>query len=126
MRKTNSVSWVRMVLAFAAVLMVAGPGLVLAGGGTSAYAPKSSIIIGPGSVAHSGAASYVLRVTYTDGSVLDNPAGTVFPSPTPGGGTIDSAGSYVAPATGIKDKISASYSNASVTTQASKFITLTP
>ena len=69
MRKANSNSWGRMVLAFAAVLVVAGPGMVLAGGDGSQYNdPKLAVLLGPRTVAAGGTEPYSLKVTFTDGT----------------------------------------------------------
>ena len=70
MRKTNDTSWGRMVLALMATLVIAGPGMVLAGGNGPNYVkPTIAVLIGPGSVPASGTASYSLKVTFSDGSV---------------------------------------------------------
>ena len=131
MQTMKSGSWVRMVLAFAAILIVAGSGLALAGGPTAGYAPQSSVIIGPSVVAHGGAASYALEVTFTNGSTADYGTfqGTVLTGATFSTvvGTINaSTGVYTAPAAGPKDKISATFSQQNVTTSASRFIQLSP
>jgi len=121
MRKATSASWIRMVLAFAAILLVAGPGFVLAGGGFSAYVPKSSVLKGPAFVPASGTANYVLEVTFTNGAVGDYPphTGATFSSVR---GSITSGGVYSAPATTGKDKVSGSLTQNGVTVTSSRII----
>ncbi len=129
----KSGAWTRMVLAFAAILVVGGSGLALAAGPLATYAvPKSSVILGPSTVARSGAANYILEVTAADGTVGDygivggvTQTGATFSSVSSVGGTINaSTGAYTAPATGGIDKISASFTQQGVTTSASRFIRL--
>jgi hypothetical protein len=58
-----------MVLALVATLVVAGPGMVLAGGNGPNYVkPTIAVLIGPGSVPAGGTATYSLKVTFSDGS----------------------------------------------------------
>ena len=133
MQTMKSGSWVRMVLAFAAILIIGGSGLALAGGPTAGYAPKSSVILGSSTVAHGASSSYALEVTFTNGSTADYGtfnnvvlAGANF---TTVKGTINaSTGVYTAPgaSAGSLDKISATFTQLNVTTGASRFITLSP
>ena len=123
MQTVKSVSWVRMVLAFGAVLLVAGSGLSLAAGPPSAYVPVSSIIVGPSTDTHSSTTPYTFVVTLNDGSTLSFPptTGATFSAVV---GSITQSGVYTAPATGTRDKISATYTQNGVTTSASRFIFL--
>ncbi len=110
MRQVYMGSWVRMVLAFAAVLLVAGPGLVMAAGPNPTYTPKSSVLIGPTSVSSLQTANYTLRVTFTNNMTADFP-------PTTGAsfsayyGTITSNGVYTSPASmsGTKDRLTGTF-----------------
>ena len=123
MQTANSRSWVRMVLAFAAVMVVAGPSLVLAGGGNPSYVPKMSSLIGPATVANGGSANYVLHVTFTNGAICDFPptTGATF---TAVKGSITSGGAYTAPGTGNKDKVGGSFTQSNVTVTSVKVIQL--
>ena len=125
MQTVKSVSWVRMVLAFAAVLIVAGSGIALAGGPNPQYVPQSSVLLGPGSVPHGGTGNYVLEVTFVGGSIADFPptTGNTFSAAV---GTITGGGVYTAPATGPRDRVSGSFFQNGVTTTASRIIALTP
>jgi hypothetical protein len=112
-----------MVLAFIAVLVVAGPGLVFAVPPQAAYQkPKSSILIGPATVAPGATdVQYTLRVTFEDNSTADFPpeTGATFSAVR---GSIDGTGLYDAPATTGKDRVSGSFTSNGVTTTANKFI----
>ena len=130
MQTMKSGSWVRMILAFAAILIVGGAGMALAGGPTAGYAPQSSVIIGSSTVLHGATSNYVLQVTFTNGSTADYGttsggtflAGATFSTVV---GTINpSTGVYTAPAAGPKDKISGTFTQLNVTTSASRFIQL--
>jgi hypothetical protein len=58
-----------MVLAFAATLVVAGPGMVLAGGGGPSYGtPTGVVLVGPSAVATGSSSPYSLKVFFSDGS----------------------------------------------------------
>ena len=103
-----------MVLAFAAILLVAGPGLVLAGPDPT-YVPKISTLLGPNTVAPKGSAQFTLRVTFTNGRTADFPpeTGAKFSAIS---GTITSSGAYKnTGSTGGKDKVTASFSQQGVT-----------
>ena len=103
MRQLYMGQWVRMALALAAVLLVAGPGLVLAAGPGATYVPKSSVLIGPTTVSMGQSAQYTLRVTFNNNTTLDFPPTTPNPNVqnqlifTAFFGTIDGAGLYHAP-----------------------------
>ena len=124
MQTVKSVSWVRMVLAFAAVLIVAGSGMALAIGPNPSYVPQSSVLLGPSTVAP-GATSiqYTLIVTFTNGATASFPptTGATF---TAVRGTITSGGVYGAPATTGKDRIQGTFAQNGTTTSASRFIAI--
>ncbi len=106
-------------MAFAAILLVAGSGLVLAGPGAPAYVPKFSVLQGPDTVSPGGSATFSLQVTFTNGKVQTNPTGTTFAAVN---GTISSTGSYTN-TSGTKDKISGTFIDPNgVKTSASKII----
>ena len=109
----RNVSMVRTGLALAAVLLVAGPGLLLAASPGPSYTPKSSILLGSTTVPKGTTANYQLQVTYTNGAVLTFPPDTTafgatltFTSVF---GTIDSTGHYTATTTFNKDRVTGSY-----------------
>ncbi len=109
----------RSVLALATVLTVAGSGLVLAVIDPT-YVPKSSVLLGPATVAPLGTAQYTLRVTFTNGQTADFPpnTGATFAAVN---GTINSSGLYTN-TSGTKDKVSGSFTQNSVTTTSSRII----
>ena len=115
MRQLYMGQWVRMALALAAVLLVAGPGLVLAAGPNPAYQPKSSVLIGPTSLKVGQSTQYTLRVTFSDGSTLDFPPATPNPFVTnqltfsATNGTITGTGAYTAPNTPGKVRITGTF-----------------
>ena len=114
----------RSIFALAAVLSVAGAGLVVAAPGNG-YAPVSSVLQGPGVVNHGATVQYTLVVTFTDNSTASFPTNTGATFTTAGiGGSITSSGLYTAPATGPKDKISGSFTQAGVTATSSRIIKL--
>jgi len=84
MMKKDGKDWLRMLLAFVAVLLVAGPGLVLAGAPNSQYEYATSIVIlGPRNPVVGVATAYTVQVTtnlgrtFTDSSVpLTSDTGT--------------------------------------------------
>jgi hypothetical protein len=81
--------WLRIVLAFVAVLLVAGPGLVLAGVPSASYPYATQIVIlGPRSVNTGDTASYSVKVTLSDGTsfTVSSPGSGV--SMTSDGGTL--------------------------------------
>ena len=123
MQTVKSVSWVRMVLAFAAVLIVAGSGMALAIGPNPSYVPQSSVLLGPSTVAPGATASYTLEVTFVGGAVSDFPptTGAVFSAAV---GSITSGGVYTAPAAGPRDRVAGSFSQNGVTTSASRIIAI--
>ena len=59
-------TWLRSVLGLGAVLLVAGPGMVLAVFDPS-YTPRSLVVNGPGTLANGASASYSAFVTFTNG-----------------------------------------------------------
>ena len=123
MNNVKSVSWVRMALAFAAVLVVAGSGLALAAGPDPSYVPASSIIVGPSSVAASSTTPYTFQVTFTNGAVASFPPtmGATF-TVLPATGSTTSNFVVTAPPAGPRMKLSATFTANGVTTSASRFI----
>jgi hypothetical protein len=125
MQTVKSVSWVRMVLAFGAVLLVAGSGLAIAAGPGATYVPTSSVILGPSNVSASSVTQYTLEVTFNDGSKFDFPSSV---GPTGSAltfsavnGAITSSGVFTAGAAG-RAKVAGAYTQNNVTTSASRFI----
>jgi hypothetical protein len=121
---SNKSSWGRVALALAAVLVVAGPSLVLAGSPNSSYVPKSSVLLGPKDVKAGTTAQYTLRVTFTNSVVCDFPptTGATFTS---ANGTITSSGLFTAGTVG-RARVSGSFSQNSVTTTSSRIINVVP
>jgi hypothetical protein len=121
MRKATSTSFGRILLALVAVLVVAGPGVVLAGGGNPSYAkPKFAQVVGNTIVAPSGTATYSLKVTFTDGTITTfTGAPAVFSTVL---GSIDSTGNYTAPSSTGRDRITGSYSQDGVTVTGNKTV----
>jgi hypothetical protein len=68
----NANTWVRSVLGLGAVLLVAGPGLVMAAFDPS-YTPKSLVVSGPGTLANGATGSYTATVTFTNGESATSP-----------------------------------------------------
>jgi hypothetical protein len=113
----------RSVLAFVAILAVAGPGLVLAGGDPNAsYIPKVLQLIGPASVPHSTSADYIARVTFTNGVVADYTGAPVVFSASLGSFT---GNTYTAAATGPRDRLQGVLTQNGVTVTGTKIV-LTP
>jgi len=112
-----------MVLALVAVLVVAGPGLVLAAGpGTTYPKIRSSAIIGPDKVTSGQTYSYTLRVNYVGGTFVDSPSGTSFSAVN---GVVSSNGMFT-PDSGVsKAKVTGTYTQDGVTTTASKILIVT-
>jgi hypothetical protein len=96
MVKKDNRDWLRMVLAFVAVLLVAGPGLVLAGAPSSTYPYATNIIImGTHNPTPSSSTPYTVQIKMSDGSQF---AGT---GSTPGLSFSSSAGSVTPTGTGF-------------------------
>jgi hypothetical protein len=113
----------RSVLALCAVLAVAGPGLVLAGGDPNAsYTPKVLQLIGPGSVNQSTSADYIARVTFTNGVVADYTGAPVVFSASLGSFT---GNTYTAAGTGTRDRLQGVLTQNGVTVTGTKIV-LTP
>lgn len=68
----NANTWVRSVLGLGAVLLVAGPGLVMAAFDPS-YVPRSLVVTGPGTLANGASGSYTALVTFTNGQTATSP-----------------------------------------------------
>jgi hypothetical protein len=117
MRKFNLF---RSVLAAGAVLAVAGPGLVLAGGGPPNYAPKVLQVLGPSSVPTGGSGVYTARVTFTNNATFDFSGAPV--TCTAARGSITDGFNYTAPATSGRDSIRCTYTNQGVTVTGAKII----
>lgn len=115
MRKANTTSLTRMVLAFAAFLAVAGPGVILAAPPTPSYArPDYGDILG----SYPGPFSLVVHFSGTSG---ESPVSGHFTARL---GTINSDGTgYVKPPSGSRDLIIADFSNSNGSVHVSKLIT---
>lgn len=103
MRKANTTSLGRMVLALIAVLAVAGPGFVLAGSPSPSYpnVRYADIVTAAGGsvcVPNGSSVALMLQVTQSDNSKGILTSGVTWS--VSGGGSIDSNGNYTAPATG--------------------------
>ena len=116
----RNVSMIRTGLALAAVLLVAGPSLILAATPGTSYIPKGSVLLGPTTVAKGTTnVQYRLQVTFSNGSVFTFPTDTPAPNAVLTFGAVfgsfpgNTNGLYNAPAagaaTGSKDRITASY-----------------
>jgi hypothetical protein len=113
----------RSVLALGAVLAVAGPGIVLAGGDPNAsYTPKILQLIGPSSVPHSTSADYTAHVTFTNGVEADYTGAPVVFSASLGS---FSGNTYTAAATGPRDRLQGVLTQNGVTVTGTKIV-LTP
>ena len=122
MQTVKSVSWVRMVLAFGAVLLVGGAGLSMAAGPVGAYVPVSSIITGPNTVAVNSTTQFNLVVTFNDGSTATFPPTTGATFSSIPAGAVSSTGVFTAPGTAQRAKITGTYTKNGTTTSASKLI----
>ena len=123
MRKFNNVSLARLVLALIATLLVGGSGMALAVGPNPVYVPQSSVLLGPATVAPGGAAHYVLEVTFTNGAILDFPptTGATFSAAV---GAITGGGAYTAPSSGPRDRVTGTFAQNGVQTEASRIIAI--
>jgi len=120
MRKTNSTSWGRLVLALIAVLVIAGPGMVIAGPGSKYPKPVSAVLVGPNSVAVNGSASYKLDVSFSDGTSAIVPNSQVTFKAVKG--SISSNGDYLAPSSKGRDSLSGSFTSEGVTVTGAKIV----
>jgi hypothetical protein len=123
MQKVNS-SFGRMILAFIAVLAIAGPGMVFAGSGTTYPAPKFAVIDGTFTAVGTSTAS--LFVTYVDGTTV---TWTTSPPVTFSATNGHFSGvTYTPPAGAVagttRDLLKASYSSQGVTVTANRVVTL--
>jgi hypothetical protein len=110
----------RSVLAFGAILAVAGPGLVLAGGDPNAsYIPKILQLIGPSSVPVNQSADYIARVTFTNNVVADYTGAPVVFSAVRGSFT---GNTYTAPATAGRDRLQGVLTQNGVTVTGTKIV----
>jgi hypothetical protein len=121
MRKGNSIVWTRILLALVAVLVVGGPGLVMAASPKATYGvPSYAQVLGPTVVAPGGTADYDLKVFFTDGTsqtFTGTPA--TFSAVT---NPIDSAtGAYTATNSG-RDRVGGSFTSSGVTVTAFKSV----
>lgn len=94
-------TWVRSVLGLGAVLLVAGPSMVLAVYDPS-YTPKSLVVQGPGSLGNNVNQQYTAFVTFTNGQTASFPptVGPVMWSTTnPAVATVNSTGLVTTTAT---------------------------
>jgi hypothetical protein len=96
MGKKDNKDWLRMILAFVAVLLVAGPGLVLAGSSTPAYPfAKAVLIQGPHRPTAGPGNNYTITIVRSDNSTFPGN------STTPGLTVSSSAGTVTETATGF-------------------------
>jgi hypothetical protein len=116
MRKHNIL---RSALAMGAVLAVAGPGMVLAGGPGPDYVPRILQLIGPSSVPTNSTAAYTARVTFTNNAVIEFTGAPVVFSAARGS---FSGNVYTAPATSGRDSLKGVYTNADVTVTGTKIV----
>jgi hypothetical protein len=116
LRKANTTSLLRMVLAFAAFLAIAGPGVMLAQSPLPSYPdPQYGNILG------SGLGPYSLVVHFFNGPAGEQPVSGHFTARL---GTISPDGAtYSPPSTGHADLITATYSNSGGSVHVSKLIT---
>ena len=108
MKQRKPVSLLRCMFATTAVLMVAGPGMVLAGGPTSLYAVSGSLNFPAGfQIKKGNQFQFVLTVTNSDGTTRQL---TSDPNLTWSAtfGQISSSGLYTATTTG-RDRVVATY-----------------
>jgi len=109
-----------MVLAFAAVLVVAGPGMVLAGGDGSQYNdPQLAVLLGPSTVAAGATADYSLKVTFTDGTEATYTGAPATFSAVKGS---FSGNTYTAPGDTGRDGLTGSFSGSTKTATGQKII----
>jgi len=122
--KVNS-TWCRAAMAVAAVLAVAAPGLVLAAGPGTTYAPpRMARIVGSATVTHNTPSSYSLFVTFTDGSTATFNGSPATFSATKGSFT---GNVYMAPVVAPSppyDALHATYSNSGYKVTANRVITI--
>jgi hypothetical protein len=121
MQKVNS-SWSRMVMAFIAVLTIAGSGIVFAAGPKAGYpAPKFAVIIGSATPAVGTSTPYTLDVTFVDGSTA------AFTTQASWSRVAGAAGSFSAnnftPSAAGRVEIMGSYSSSGVTVSSTRIVT---
>jgi phage-related tail fiber protein len=103
--------WLRIVLAFVAVLLVAGPGLVLAGPSASYPYATRIVILGPRSVAAGSTNHYDVQVTLTDGTsftVSSQSSGVTMTADT---GSVSTSFDYTAPGSATTAHLMATYTS---------------
>jgi hypothetical protein len=122
LRKANTTSLVRMVLAFAAFLAVAGPAMVMgAPPGTTYSKPLYADI--SGSATCGGSFSLSVHFSGTAGLTPVSGSNVHFKALN---GSVNSDGTNYQPPAGGKDVIVATYSNSAGTVGSSKFFTTGP
>jgi hypothetical protein len=133
MVKKDNRDWLRMVLAFVAVLLVAGPGLVLAGSPSSSYPYATNIIIAGSHNVTAGSTgnAYTVTIKMSDGTQFAGNGSTPGLSFSASRGTVTGTASglsYDAPATTGLDTISAHYTapGSSSTVTGNKVVNVTP
>jgi hypothetical protein len=131
MKQTVNSAWARMIVAFAAFFVIAGSGVVLAGGPGPTYpAPEFASIVGSGSLAKGASATYTMFVTFVDSTTANiaspNCTFSIAAYTTTSPGTI-SGGTYHAPATGATGRvvIEGAFTSDNATVTATRAITIT-
>ena len=129
MRKEVSV--IRVVLAFIAALLVAGPGLMVATAVEPTYkTPVAVAIVGPSVVEGGSCQSYTFKVKFTDSTVLvatvgaTVEGGTLTFSKVSGPGTVSGSSLCTESADSGTTRLNATYTNASGTATVNRNISV--
>lgn len=118
---TASLTPSRRMFAFAAMIAVAGPGLVFADGGNPSYPiPESAVLVGPDHVSPTFTANYRLNVRFSDHSTAQfiSPTATFTAQKGSFSGNV-----YMAPAIQGKDVLTGTYQQGTVQVVANKLVT---
>jgi len=107
-----------------ATLVIAGPGMVMAGGSGPSYTkPTIAVLVGPSSVPANGTAAYSLKVTFTDGSQTTYTGAPATFDAVKGSFT---GNTYTAPGAAGKDGVEGTLSQNGGFATGHKIITITP